>query len=292
MFSTILAGVDGREGGRDAITLAAALAAATGAQLILAHVVCYELHPARAQDPTARDRTLAMLEREAGSAAVDAQLEAVVEATAAAGLALLARAEHVGLVVVGAAHRGRLGRALIGDDTAAALAAVSCPVAIAPVAWSRKARPLRRLGVAYDDAPESRPALHVAAGLGHALNAPLEVVGIVERGPVRSGERPIDTRRALATRRETARRRAERAVARLPVDASIEIRAGRPEEELVAFSADLDLLVTGSHRRGALGRLLFGSVSAALARGAGCPLLVVGSSVARPLGAAGPAVGR
>lgn len=122
------------------------------------------------------------------------------------------------------------------------------------------------------------------------LNVPSQVVGIVERGPTRSGDRPIDTRHALATRREAARRRAERAVARLPVDAFVEIRAGRPEEELLAFSADLDLLVTGSHRRGAVRSA--GCCSAPRPRAASeCPLQIVASPAPRPSGAAGTAVG-
>lgn len=39
MFSTIIAGVDGRAGGRDAIALRAALASATGTRLLPAHIV-------------------------------------------------------------------------------------------------------------------------------------------------------------------------------------------------------------------------------------------------------------
>jgi len=292
MFSTIIAGVDGRAGGRDAIALGAALSTGTGARLILAHTVSYGLHHARAQSARAREQSQWLLGDQARAAGVNAQLEVVVEETAAAGLARLARAERADLVVVGSPHRGALGRAVLGDDTRAVLDAAACPVAVAPAGWRPEHRSLARIGVGYDDTPQARRALHAAAELAHALNAGLEVIDVVEPPPAHGGERPIDARRRISERRERARRGLERAIAGLAVPATAEIRSGGPAEQLAASSAHTDLLVVGSHARGALGRLLYGSASNAVLRDARCPVIVVPTPAPQPLGAAATAAGR
>lgn len=165
MFSTIIAGVDGRDSGRDAIALASALPSATSARLILAHglilahVVCYGWHPARAGSVQARKRALGMLAAEARTLGVDARPAAITEETAAHGIARIVAAERADLVVVGPPHRGRLGRVLIGDDARAVLDAAGCPVALIPRGWRSELRPPWRVGVGYDGTPQARRAL-------------------------------------------------------------------------------------------------------------------------------------
>ena len=53
-------------------------------------------------------------------------------------------------------------------------------------------------------------------------------------------------------------------------------RLGRPVDEILDLAEEIgaDMIVVGSHDRGPVGRLLLGSVSEAVVRGARCPVLV------------------
>lgn len=63
-------------------------------------------------------------------------------------------------------------------------------------------------------------------------------------------------------------------------------RVGRPADQILAAAEGADLVAVGSHGRGALGRLLLGSVAEEVARRSHVPVLVVREGVA------GPAPGR
>lgn len=54
-------------------------------------------------------------------------------------------------------------------------------------------------------------------------------------------------------------------------------RIGNAAEEIVRYAAEhaIDLIVLGTHGRGALGHLLLGSVAERVVRQAGCPVLTV-----------------
>jgi nucleotide-binding universal stress UspA family protein len=54
-----------------------------------------------------------------------------------------------------------------------------------------------------------------------------------------------------------------------------EARTGSTFQELREFSTEVDLLVVGSRRQGALGRVVLGSASESLLGAAGCPLIIV-----------------
>lgn len=96
MFNTVLVGVDGRQGGRDAVALAKQLAA-PGAALTLAHVYGAGLMP-----PVGADLLLAeklkesekLLERERSRASVDAQLAPYAERSVGHGLHELAEQQE------------------------------------------------------------------------------------------------------------------------------------------------------------------------------------------------------
>lgn len=132
MFSNVLVGVDGMEGGRDAIALARRLVA-SDARITLAHIyrdfllgrAGAPLLPAQHQDA---ERLLAH-ERELAS--VKAETVACLAPSVGRGLHGLARREGSELLVVGSCSREIAGRLLTGDDTQAALNGAPCPVAIA-----------------------------------------------------------------------------------------------------------------------------------------------------------------
>jgi universal stress protein A len=56
----------------------------------------------------------------------------------------------------------------------------------------------------------------------------------------------------------------------------VHARVGEPVHEVLEFAKELgaDMIVLGSHGRGAMGRLLIGSVSEAVLHGAACPVLI------------------
>ncbi len=61
------------------------------------------------------------------------------------------------------------------------------------------------------------------------------------------------------------------------VDFFVHVRIGAPVAEVLSVAQDVgaDLVICGSHGRGAVGRLLLGSVSQAILHGALCPVLIV-----------------
>ncbi|HEY3233397.1 MAG TPA: universal stress protein, partial [Polyangiaceae bacterium] len=62
-----------------------------------------------------------------------------------------------------------------------------------------------------------------------------------------------------------------------PQNVVTHIRVGAPTTEVIALGRELDadLMVMGTHGRRGVKRLLLGSVAQAVARNAGCPVLVV-----------------
>jgi nucleotide-binding universal stress UspA family protein len=272
MFKQIVVGVDGREGGRDAVALARLLLAA-GGELTLAHVFpsnAYAYTDASAvQEAPEAQRAAALLEAVREETGVDAHLRWHGSSSVGRGLHVLCDLIGADLVVVGSSRRGLLGRVLIGDDTRAALNGASCSIAVAPTNYSQQPHAIREIGVGYDGSPESAHALAVArmlAGASGAKLSALETVSLPSTAFLGPGA--VDN---------TPRRLLEDARARIAALGDVEPRAayGQPAAELALYSASLDLLVVGSRGYGPLGRLVHGSTSQQLAHSARCPLLVL-----------------
>lgn len=271
MFNNVIAAVDGREGGRDAIALAESLRAKDG-QLSLAYVYRGESQVWRGTSPpydvAERQRAFDMLEQAREEAGLEAELRLGGSDSVGRGLHELAEAIGADLLVVGTSRRGLLGRVLVGDDTRAALNGAPCAIAIATAGYSQRPPVMREIGVGYDGSPESEHALGVARRLAAAHHTKLsafEAVGLP------AYERPGWV--ALTTIPEMVDAARERLSALDGVEAHAAY--GQAAEELALFSASLDLLVIGSRGYGPLGRLVHGSVAQHLARAARCPLLVL-----------------
>jgi nucleotide-binding universal stress UspA family protein len=272
MFKQIVVGVDGREGGRDAVALAQLLVAA-GGELTLAHVVPDDpdAHRGASAAGGAPDagRAEALLETVREETGVAAHLRWHGSSSVGRGLHELCDLTGADLVAVGSSRRGLLGRVLIGDDTSAALNGASCSIAVAPTNYSRQPRAIHEIGVGYDGSPESAHALSVArmlAGSSGAKLSALEAVSLPSGAFLGPGG--VDN---------TPRRLVEDARARIAALGDVEPHAayGQPAEELALYSASLDLLIVGSRGYGPLGRLIHGSTSQHHARSARCPLLVL-----------------
>jgi nucleotide-binding universal stress UspA family protein len=272
MFSNVLVGVDGRQGGRDAIALAIRLAA-PGARMTLAHVDPIETHP-NGSDPHADSKR--MLSDERAGAAVDAEILAFHGSSAARGLHQLVARRRYDLLVVGASHRGPLGRRVAGDHTVESLHGAPCAVAIAPSGYAPPSH-LARIGVGRDGSPESMRALEAARAIAARTGAAIEPLVVLPMQSLPYGQ-PIEHRWS-----EVAKQLTPEDLARLGGvdDLGGQVSYGSPGEKLACFSEDVDLLIVGSRSCGPVGRLFTGSTSNYLARRARCPLLVFPRSAER-----------
>jgi len=273
MFEHVVVGIDGREGGRDAVALAAKLLP-VGGRLFLTNVYAGEPYVWRGGSPAhqvvVREDALALLSRAREEAGVTAELRPI--ATASVGEGLHAVAEDVGadLIVVGSSRRGLVGRVLLGDDTRAALDGAPCAVAVAPAGHAGHPSLMREIGVGYNWTPESEHALAVARELAAEHGAKLSVFEAISLPASLYIGGPAPVHEAVEDMVNGARERL-RALGGVEPHAAY----GVPFEELAVYSASLDLLVLGSRGYGPVGRVIHGSTSRQLARAARCPLLVL-----------------
>ena len=149
-----------------------------------------------------------------------------------------------------------------------------------------------RILVATDGTTACARAFETAAALARALGASLVTLSIAPgstEGSIGTASDPLDAAeeavaalerhdpadaRAFATARAQA---AATAAAALGVDASWRVWEGPTGDAILAAAAaeHADLIVVGSHCRGAIGRLLLGSVSEYVVRHAQVPVMVV-----------------
>lgn len=267
MFQNVLIGVDGRQGGRDAIALARQLAGA-GAELTLAHI---DSAPVGAVSGLDRDRSRRLLEDTRESLHIPAQTALTFSLSVGRGLHELAEGIGADLLVVGSSHRALLGRVMLGDSSVGSLDGTPCAIAVATRGYAEPVHSWRRVGVGYDGSAESERALDVAREVAERYGAQLEAFHVVTFGEVdefeplpadwpRAIEELIDIRTAQLDRREGVHAASS---------------YGGSGEELVEFSGGVDLIVVGSRGYGPLGRLFHGSVSHYLVQHAKCPVLVL-----------------
>src|SRR5579862_1598848 len=168
MFKNVIVGVDGGEGGRDALALAKLLRSEDGA-LTLVYVYHGDTHPWRGSSPAydlaESERASELLAQALAEAGVAAQTRSHGAPTVGHGLHELAEATGADLLVIGSSPRGLLHRVLVGDDTHAALNGAPCAVAVAPAGFREHPVAMREIGVGYDGSPESEHALAVARKL-------------------------------------------------------------------------------------------------------------------------------
>lgn len=274
MFKNVLVGLDGSANGRDAVALASRLADPAG-KLTLAHVRPGELHPLHAITPglLAEERASSeeLLERERDAAEVKADLVSIVAASPGGGLHRQAEEQGADLIIVGSCGRSLFGRAMIGDDTRAALNGAPCAVAIAARGYAEHPTPIAKVGVGYNDSPESKNALLAARSVAEPTRASLHVLEVVSI-PTYAYAGMVPP--ALGEGIESMIREANARLSKLP---DVDGRAvyGLTGEELAAFSDEVDVLVVGSRSYGPLRRLVLGSTSDFLERHARCSLLVL-----------------
>jgi nucleotide-binding universal stress UspA family protein len=273
VFKNVLVGVDGRPYSGDAVVLASRLTDPDG-KLTLAHVHPGELNRLHAISAGRLDEerkaSIRLLEQERSAADVEAELVSVVAAAPGGGLHRQAEDQGADLIVVGSCSHGAFGRVLLGDDSRAALNGAPCAVAIATRGYAEQSKSIGRVGVGYNDSPESRAALTAAKKLAAPTSATVHALEVVSMptyaysGLMAPIGESIDVILAEAN-------------ARLRELPGVEGRAafGLTGEELAAFGEEVDILVVGSRSYGPVRRLVLGSTSDYLERHARCSLLVL-----------------
>ncbi len=157
----------------------------------------------------------------------------------------------------------------------------------APAATPRTARVV----VGVDGSEQSRTALVWAAFLAGSMQASLEAIICWDFGTFlyesypRDWDPATDARTVIDKTLDEAFGQHDR-----PKDLTVSVRQGTVTRTLLQASTDADLLVVGSRGHGGFAGLLLGSVSAACAEHARCPVLVVHGSTAPPPTAPSPTV--
>ena len=264
MFVNVLVGVDGRQGGHDAIALARQLAG-PGARITLAHVDPIE----RTNGAERRSDSHEMLSSAQAAADIDAKILVLHDSSVAHALHKVAAARRHDLLVVGACHRGALGRRLTRDHTIESLKDAGCAVAIAPEGHVPTSG-ISRIGIGWDGSPEAAEALRAAKAIAARTSATIEPLVVIPRQSLPYGE-PIQHRWSDVAKQLTPEDRARLGGLE---DLEGQVSYGSPGEELARFSKQVDLLIVGSRNSGPVGRLFTGSTSNYLARHPSCPLLV------------------
>jgi nucleotide-binding universal stress UspA family protein len=292
--SSILVGYDGSPHSEDALALARVMSAATGAQIVLGRI--FPSEPlARSAVPVPlpelsahfeEQRRLVREQLQQVASRNDAAAEVAPGTSTAQGLHQLADELDPGLVVVGSAHRGRLGQVLAGNVALRLLNGLERPLAVAPAGYGEHDAQLRTIGVGFDGSPEARAALEVARRLAQGSGAEVEVIGVAQPHADLTPHPWAFAWGAGAIRDdldERLRGRLESAAQGLPrgIRHSAHLHTGAPAIVLLEAARSLDLLILGSRGYGPARRVLLGSVSGRVVRGSECPVLVVPRPVAR-----------
>jgi nucleotide-binding universal stress UspA family protein len=270
MFKNVVVGVDGRVSGRDAIALAAQLTEPGGA-MTLVHTFQGLYTPSHAiiDELLKDDREVAqeLLEAERAQARVQAELACVLSPTPGQGLHEEAERRDADLLVLGTCRHGIVGRAILGNDTRAAINGAPCAIAVAPLGYAAHPNAIHTIGVGYDRSPEAKAALEAGKQLAERLGAKVrarEVVSVPYAGfvgPIGDGlDEMIEE--------------AENYMASLP-GVQGDAVYGLTGEELSTFGSECDLLIVGSRGYGPLRRVMLGSTAINLQSRARGPLLIL-----------------
>jgi nucleotide-binding universal stress UspA family protein len=285
-FDEAVVGVDGRDGGRDAVALAATLGAH---RLTLAGA--YAQPPDGEASATAarhyqrlHDDMVRALEATRLQAGIVADLVSLADTSPARALHHVAQDRHASLIVVGSAHRGPLGRMVLGDVSRGTIHDSPCPVAVAPRGYREQPARGQIVAVGYDGRPEAVEALRLGAATAAATGAALEVHVVSEGPPIAIAATAYspDLAKMTAEDENRARRVLDDALADLPPDTRGVLHHGSARTMLEEISGHADVLVLGSRGWGAVRRIAVGSTSDYVLHHAACPAIVVprGAAVA------------
>jgi nucleotide-binding universal stress UspA family protein len=280
-FTHIAAGADGTAEGKDAVSLAAALASATGAGLSLVNVFPTTLFPSAGSTDRATLRKQAdeSLRHDRNELAPDAIAHSIADSSVSRALLRFADETHVGMVVIGSSPEAPVGRVRIGRRGRQLLHDMPFALALAPCGSRDQQIKLSRVGIGDDGGPEANVARNTAIELCRAADATLVIKSVIDdQYPVLVGAAPTalpDFEAGWELQREQAQRELEQLASRLDLRSEVSSVVGDPGHELRGLSEVVDLVVVGSRRWGPIARLVTGGVGETLVADAGCAVLIV-----------------
>ncbi|HEX6388460.1 MAG TPA: universal stress protein [Solirubrobacteraceae bacterium] len=287
MTSQAVVGVDGSEGGLDAIALARRLVSDANLTLVNAYgILAIPPGYVTYSDAAAQLERAAveMLQHTAAERARGAQTLAMPFSAAGFALHVAAEQQHADLIVIGSAHRGPVGRVLVGDDCRATIHGAPCPVAVAPHDYAEDIAPIERVLVGFNGRPESRAAVEQAAAIAHRLSARLRVITVVEPpGRVLANYAyALDWPELVSKIRDSAQHALDELLRELE-NAEGEVVVGIAADEIERATDHADVVVLGSRGWGPVRRVLLGSTSDRLVHRSPCPVIVVPRPVDAPV---------
>jgi nucleotide-binding universal stress UspA family protein len=202
----------------------------------------------------------------------------VQKGSPADALQALAERGEADLIVLGSTHHAAFGSVAPGSVAEHLLHGARCRLVIAPKGYAEEDHSgdrLRVLAVGYDGMAESHAALEEGAKLALKFGASMKVIGVATPVPAMGAAAAAQAGPEAGPDFQT---RLHDAVAGLPpeVRALPVLEHGNPVNKLLEISdVGIDLLVLGSRGFGPVMRLLIGSVSSRVIRGAPCPVMVV-----------------
>lgn len=187
------------------------------------------------------------------------------------------------LIVLGARGLGMASSMLLGSVSLGIARHAPCPVLVC----KGEPRPVHRVTLALDGSADAEAAVTALCGLPLSREVAISLVGVVEPLPYPAApEGLVAPEIVLAMRELEAERGGELAAVLAAAAERLQplvgpvgtlVSAGRAADTIVRVAKHdaSDLIVVGARGLGAFQRLLLGSVSEAVLRGAKCPVLVV-----------------
>lgn len=287
---SILAATDLSDHSRHALRWASSLAASREQALVVAHVVEEladdEVWTALFDTPDDIERHVVQRGIEATRDFAESTLQDTPSPSTRQVMVAIGSAVHevrrfadehdVELIVAGTTGHGTLHNVLFGNTARRFTQHLHRPMAFVPA--GAPLPPPRRILAALDFSACSRAALRWAAGAAKGFNAPLTVVhalGVAALSP--DYEPTVNYMPNLDLIEEERRERIEELLRELGADARVVIDRGTPAQAIADLtdSEGAELLVVGTHGRGALGQLVLGSVANRILRSAKCAVVTV-----------------